>query len=221
MVLAGRVPHDGVLMAVGRLIRTIVVDDHPAMRAGMRAVLDAAPDIEASGEATSGADLWPVIVRVDPDVVLLDWHLPGDDGLILCHRLKRRHPKIRVVLFSAYADDWLMAPALLAQADALLAKRAAAATVYETVRSVMDREGPAPVELRPEQREAVMAALDPEDIGIAGLLLLGTPLREIAARCGLTGAELGERVERIVTASAAAHGPGVTHEATADYHAGT
>jgi DNA-binding NarL/FixJ family response regulator len=154
--------------------------------------------------------------RVDPDIVLLDWHLPGDDGLILCHRLKRRDPRTRVVLFSAYADEWLVVPALIAQADALLAKRAPAPTVYEAIRTVMDRQGPAAVELRPDQRQALMATLDPEDIGLAGLLLLGTPLGEVAARCRLTVTALGERVERIIAAASAAHGPGVTYGQTGD-----
>jgi DNA-binding NarL/FixJ family response regulator len=121
------------------LIRAVVVDDHPAMRAGIAAVLDQAPDIEASGEAASGAELWPLIQRTAPDVVVMDWHLPGDDGLVLCHRLKRRRPDIGVVLFSAYADEWLVVPALLAQADALLPKRALAQTLYETLRTVSTR----------------------------------------------------------------------------------
>jgi DNA-binding NarL/FixJ family response regulator len=193
------------------LIRTVVVDDHPAMRAGLRAVLESAPDIEPTGAAASGAELWPVVERTAPDVVLMDWHLPGDDGLVLCHRVKRRYPSIRVVLFSAYADEWLVLPALLAQADALLAKRAPARMVHETLRAVMAGEQP-DVTLTAEQREALSSQLPLEDVGIAGLLLLRTPLREIAARSGLTSAELGERVEQILTRMSAAHGPGVTFD---------
>jgi DNA-binding NarL/FixJ family response regulator len=198
-----------------RLIRAVVVDDHPAMRAGMRAVLEATPDIRAVGEAASGAELWPVIMRVDPDIVLMDWHLPGDDGLLLCHRLKRRNPRIRVALFSAYADEWLIVPALLAHADALLAKSAPAPVVSETVRSVVDREQPPQVRLRPDHYEALNAVLEPEDVGIAGLLLLGTPLAEIASRCGLSGPQLSERVEEIIAAATAAHGPRITYDGNA------
>lgn len=197
-----------------QLIRAAVVDDHPAMRAGLVAVLEGAPDLMAAGEASSGAELWPMIERVAPDVVLMDWHLPGDDGLVLCHRLKRRRPDIRVILFSAYADDWLVVPALLAQADALLAKRAPAPVLYETIREVVGREGPPdPVELTPEQHRALTAALDPADVGIAGMLLIGTPLREIARSSGLGPGELGERVERMLVAVTAAHGPAVTYDA--------
>lgn len=194
-------------------IRTVVVDDHPAMRAGMAAVLANAPDLEATGEAASGAELWPLMERTAPDVVLTDWHLPGDDGLVLCHRLKRRYPQIKVIVFSAYADEWLIVPALLAQADALLAKSAPATTVYETVRSVMAADAPV-VEVDPDLRRAALAAIDPEDVGIAGMLLLRTPLRDIVRHTGLGGRELSERIEGMITAISAAHGPAVTFERT-------
>lgn len=201
------------MLVMAPLIRTVVVDDHPAMRAGMAAVIANAPDMEATGEAASGAELWPLIERTAPDVVLTDWHLPADDGLILCHRIKRRYPPIRVVVFSAYADEWLIVPAMLAQADALLAKRASAATLYETLRTV-NGGMPPEVDLRPDLREQALRVLDPEDVGIAGLLLLRTPLREIAQRTQLSSAELSARVERIIATVTAAYGPGVTFEQT-------
>lgn len=192
-----------------QLIRAVVVDDHPAMRAGMAAVLDNAPDMEASGQAASGLELWPMIERTAPDVVLTDWHLPGDDGLILCHRIKRRYARIKVVLFSAYADEWLIVPALLAQADALLAKRASAATLYETLRSLMRGDGPQ-ADVPPDLREQALSVLAPEDMGIAGLLLLRTPMSEIAQRTGLGPRELGDRIEQLLATVTAAHGPGAT-----------
>jgi DNA-binding NarL/FixJ family response regulator len=198
-----------------RLIRAVVVDDHPAMRAGLASVLDEAPDIECCGEAASGGELWPVVQRTAPDVVVLDWHLPGDDGLVICHRIKRHRPDIRVVLFSAYADEWLVVPALLAQADALVAKRALAQTVYETLRSVMAREGAPDVELSPEQRAMLDSSLLPEDVGIAGMLMLGTPMHEIAAASGLDPTGLSERIERMLVRMSVAHGPPVTYGDTA------
>ena len=181
------------------------------MRAGMAADLTNAPDMEATGQAASGLELWPLIERTAPDIVLMDWHLPGDDGLVLSHRIKRRYPPVRVVLFSAYADEWLIVPSLLAQADALLAKRAPAATLYETIRSVMDDDA-APVDMRPDLRDQALRVLAPEDVGIAGLLLLRTPLGEIAQRTGLHIRELSERVEHILATVTAAHGPGVTFD---------
>jgi DNA-binding NarL/FixJ family response regulator len=128
------------------------------------------------------------------------------------HRVKRHRPDIAVVLFSAYADEWLVIPALLAQADALLAKRALAPTLYETLRGVIARQGPPPVKLTAAQRAMLDAALQPEDVGIAGMLLLGTPLREIAATTGLEPPELGARIERMLVRMSVAHGPSVTYD---------
>src|SRR5665809_62938 len=100
------------------LIRVVVVDDHPAMRAGIRAVLDAASDLQFVGEASETNELWPVLTRTDPDVV---------------------------VVYSAYADESLVAPAMLAQADALVAKHASSAVLCETLREVVREPRPAPV----------------------------------------------------------------------------
>ena len=130
--------------AAPRLVRAVVVDDHPAMRTGIRAVLDAAPGLELVGEASHGRELWPILERTAPDVVIMDLHLPDEDGLLLCHRIKRRPPAPRVVISSAYADASLVAPALLAQADALLAKHATSPVLCETLREVVGEARPAP-----------------------------------------------------------------------------
>jgi DNA-binding NarL/FixJ family response regulator len=177
-----------------RLVRVVVVDDHPAMRAGIRAVLDAAAGLELVGEAAHGRELWPAIERTAPDVVLMDLHLPDEDGLLLCHRLKRRPPAPKVVLNSAYADEALVGPALLAQADALLAKHASSPVLCETLREVVHEPRPAP-ELAPEQRERLIALLPPDDVALAGLLLLRTPTSELLRVTGFDSAELTERVE--------------------------
>jgi AmiR/NasT family two-component response regulator len=67
-------------------IRTFIVDDHPAMRAGVAAVLDQEKDIVVVGAATGGRQMWRMIRPVDPDVVVMDFDLDGEDGVILCHR---------------------------------------------------------------------------------------------------------------------------------------
>jgi len=187
-----------------RLIRAVVVDDHPAMRMGIRAVLDAAPDLELVGEASHARELWPVLQLTAPDVVVMDFHLPDEDGLLLCHRLKRTPLAPRVVINSAYADESLVAPALLAQADGLLAKHATSAVLCETLREVV-REEPAP-ELSPEQRERLMALLEPEDVALAGLLLLRIPTAELLRTTGLSPAGLSERVEDLLRRVSSAHG---------------
>ena len=187
------------------LIRAVVVDDHPAMRAGIRAVLDAAPDLQLVGEASGANELWPVLTRTAPDVVLVDFHLSGDDGLLLCHRIKRMTPAPRVVINSAYADESLIAPAMIAQADALLAKHATSAVLCETLREVVS-EGWQPPELAPHLRERLVALLHPDEVALVGLLLLRTPTDELMRATGLPKEELIERVEAMLRRISSAHG---------------
>ncbi len=70
------------------MIRVLIIDDHSAMRTGLEAALKRSPDIVPVGAGSDELELWPLLKRTAPDVVLLDYHLPGQDGLILCHRLK-------------------------------------------------------------------------------------------------------------------------------------
>lgn len=70
------------------MIRVMLVDDHPALRAGLQTVLRAEPGIVPVGAASGEHDLWPLLHRARPDVVILDYHLPGTDGFLLCHKIK-------------------------------------------------------------------------------------------------------------------------------------
>jgi DNA-binding NarL/FixJ family response regulator len=63
------------------MLRVIVADDHPVVREGLRAMLDAEPDLEVVGEAGSGAEAVALAARLRPDVVLMDLRMPGTDGV--------------------------------------------------------------------------------------------------------------------------------------------
>jgi CheY-like chemotaxis protein len=108
------------------MIRMLLVDDHPALRTGLTAVLRAEPGLVPLGTAADEEELWPALNRTKPDVVLLDYHLPPADGLVLCRRIKRTMPPPQVLLYSAYADASLVIPAVLAGADGVVNKGAPA-----------------------------------------------------------------------------------------------
>ena len=117
------------------MIRIVVVDDHPALRAGLHTVLDAEPGFVFVGES-SGAEenVWPVLNRSRPDLVLLDYHLPRGDGLQLCYRIKHDVLAPKVVIFTEYAIPALALPATLARADGLLHKGVGARELFEALR---------------------------------------------------------------------------------------
>jgi DNA-binding NarL/FixJ family response regulator len=177
-------------------IRTLIVDDHPAMRAGLATVLEQTEDIAVVGAATGGRQMWRMVGPADPDVVLIDFDLDGEDGVILCHRLKRRPDPPGVVLYSAFADRTLISPAMLAHADALVSKRADASVVCNAVRDAARRS--TPPDLPADERERLGAILDDQDLSLAALLLSRRPLDHIAEVTGMTRDEVEGAVERML-----------------------
>jgi DNA-binding NarL/FixJ family response regulator len=179
------------------MIRVLLVDDHPAMRTGLAAVLAAEPGMVVLGAAASADDLAPALNRTKPDVVLLDYHLPASDGLVLCRILKRPVPAPGVLLYSAYADASLAIPAILAGADGLLNKAAPAKDLYDAIRRVARGERVLPTVPR-DLLDGASARLDPEDLPIVGMVLEGTPPADVAETLRLEPRELSARLDRMI-----------------------
>jgi DNA-binding NarL/FixJ family response regulator len=179
------------------MIRILLVDDHPALRAGLTAVLRAEPGLVPLGTAASEEELWPALNRTRPDVVVLDYHVPPADGLQLCRRIKRTLPPPAVLLYSAYADASLMIPARLAGADGVVNKGAPANELYDAIRTVARGDSVMPPVSR-ELLDDANARLDPEDLPILGMVLDGTPDAEIAKTLGLSGDALTRRLDRML-----------------------
>jgi DNA-binding NarL/FixJ family response regulator len=179
------------------VIRILIVDDHPAMRAGLTAVLRAEPGFVPLDAAASVADLWPTLNRTRPDVVVLDYHLPGDDGLVLCRRIKRQLPAPAVLLYSAYADGSLTIPARLAGIDGFVSKAAPASELYDAIRRLARGERVLP----PISREMLDNAgnrLGPDELPILGMTIDDTPLLEIATTLGIEPTEVSRRIDRMI-----------------------
>ncbi len=180
------------------MIRILVVDDHPALRAGLGAVLDAEPELVYAGASAGDEEgLWPALDSIRPDVVLLDFQLPQDDGLQLCLRIKQRLLAPKVILYSAHAGGNLVLGATLAGADGLVSKAAPARELFDVVRRVAGGERPLPPVL-PEHLDDAAARLGPEDLPLLGLMVAGTPHRDTAATLRLSPRELTSRVRRLL-----------------------
>ena len=181
------------------MIRVVVIDDHPALRAGLHAVLDAEPGIVFAGESDGDEEsVWPLLNRVKPDLALLDYHLPHGDGLQLCYRIKQQVPAPKVIVFSAYAGPALTMPATLARADGLLDKGVPARDLFEAIRLVNRGERL----IDPVSRSAMQDAeerLDPDELPLLAMLLDGTPEREIATILRREPRDLQHTVQRMLS----------------------
>jgi DNA-binding NarL/FixJ family response regulator len=181
------------------MIRIAVLDRRPAVRAGIEATLHAAPGLVSAGAAAGRHDLWPLIHRTRPDVVVLE-HEPGAcDALGLCLRVKARIPAPRVVLVAAAADDRLVVPATFAGADAVVDSAADLRELLHAIRVVAGGGRVMPA-ITPRLQTQAAARLAPRDRAIFAMRLAGTPAAEIAATVGLTPRRLAGRVQAIVAA---------------------
>jgi len=103
-------------------LKVLLADDHRLTLAGVRRVLDDAGDIEVVGEAYEGSDVLPMVRTTEPDLVVLDLQMPKLDGLSCLDLLRRHHPEVKVVIFSATTTTAEISTALRSGASAYVLK---------------------------------------------------------------------------------------------------
>ena len=82
------------------MIRVLIADDHPFVRAGVAALLSAAEDIELVGQSADGDEVVQMAEELDPDVIVMDVDMPGRSGFEATRELLSRHPTLRVIILS-------------------------------------------------------------------------------------------------------------------------
>ncbi|MEW2381502.1 response regulator transcription factor [Micromonospora sp. NPDC047707] len=118
-------------------IGVLIVDDDELVRVGLRAILDAQPDLRVVGEAADGSAVPPLVARLRPQVVLMDVRMPEIDGIQATRRLLAASADPpRVLVITTFANDEYVYDALRAGASGFLLKRARPAEVVEAVRVV-------------------------------------------------------------------------------------
>jgi two-component system, NarL family, response regulator LiaR len=139
----------------GARIRVLICDDHPVVRQGLRAFLDAREDLEFVAEATDGAEAVRKARHLAPDVVLMDLLLPGEpDGITATARILADNPATRVLVLTSYADDDNVLAAVRAGAAGYLLKEIDPADLEAAIRAAHRGEAV----LAPRVTGAVLAA---------------------------------------------------------------
>jgi two-component system, NarL family, response regulator NreC len=117
-------------------IHVILADDHAVVRAGLRAVLGAASDIDVIGEASNGAEAIQLADTLDPDVVVMDLTMDGMDGAAATREIVAKHLRARVLVLTMHAEEDYLIPVLEAGAAGYLMKNAADRELVDAVRTV-------------------------------------------------------------------------------------
>lgn len=179
------------------MLRVAVLDDHPAVLAGLQRLLDSTADLKAVAVADNAQEFLRELDSVRAEVVVLDYDLARGDGLTLCQTIKGRVRPPGVVIYSAYAGAGLAISSRLAGADALVDKRAPANELIETIRRVAAGE-PAVPDISAEAQEAALSRLDAHDVPVASMLLAGTSHQGIAETLATDRRDVVRSVRRIV-----------------------
>ena len=117
-------------------IRIALVDDHPVVLAGIRALLLGVPDVELVSEANTGAAGLKAICECSPDIAVIDLSLPDFSGMELARRLSKRCPEVKIIALTVHEDRAYVHPVLDAGARGYLLKRSAGDELLRAIRAV-------------------------------------------------------------------------------------
>ncbi len=117
-------------------LRVLIADDHPLFRHGIRALLNAEPDLEVACEATSGEEAVKLAAELQPDVILMDIQMPGINGIEATRRILHTSPHIRILMVTMFEDNESVFTAMRAGARGYILKDAQKDEILLAIRAV-------------------------------------------------------------------------------------
>jgi DNA-binding NarL/FixJ family response regulator len=122
--------------SVGRQITVLIVDDHMIAREGLRSMLETSPQVKVIGEAHDGNEAIAEVSSLRPTIVLMDYKMPGLDGLEATRKIKADHPTVSIIMMSTYEDEAIVIDAMHAGASGYLVKDSSRDLLLHTLLAV-------------------------------------------------------------------------------------
>ena len=173
------------------MIRILIADDHPIVREGFGAIVNAEPDIQVVAQASDGVQALERAAAANPDVALMDLRMPNMGGAEAIRRLRQTNPNLRAIVLTTYDDDEAIYEAIRAGARGYLLKDVRPKDLIRAIRRVhaggsllqpvvverlLDRLGPEPSDDEAEPVEA----LTPRELEVLQIMARGARNRDIA-----------------------------------------
>lgn len=173
-------------------IRVLLADDHQVLREGLRVLLGGEEDLCIIGEASTGDEAVRLVVKIQPDVVVMDLGMPGMSGLEAIREIRRQAPQTRIVVLTMHSGRELVMQAIQAGCDGYVPKSAAHTSLLQAVRAVHAGQR----FLHPAAATVVMDELTDQHRETKLLSLLSEREREILrlTAAGFTSREIGEQL---------------------------
>jgi DNA-binding NarL/FixJ family response regulator len=165
------------------LIRILTVDDHPLLRKGIAALVNAETDLKLVAEASNGKEAVEAFRSHQPDVTLMDLQMPEVDGLEAINAIRRLSPEARIIVLTTYSGDVQILRALKAGAKAYILKSHIHKELLDAIRAVHAGQKLVPPEIAKElANHATDDQLSEREIEVLRLIAAGNSNKQIADR---------------------------------------
>jgi DNA-binding NarL/FixJ family response regulator len=182
------------------LIRILTVDDHPLLRKGIAALLNAEPDLKLVAEASNGQEAIEAFRSHQPDITLMDLQMPGLDGVEAVDRIRSEYPEARIIVLTTYSGDAQVLRALRAGARAYILKGHVHKELLETIRVVHAGQKRIPPDIAAElANHATDDELTRREIDVLRLIAAGNANKQIADQLSIGEATVKSHVTNILS----------------------
>jgi DNA-binding NarL/FixJ family response regulator len=189
-------------------LRILLVDDHPLVRNGLRALLASVPDMTVVGEASNGEEAIARAAELQPDIILMDLHMPGLNGIEATRRIVQAHPHIGILVLTMLEDDASVFAAMRAGARGYLLKGADQEDVLRAIGAAAHGEAifSPPIarrlmqyfeNMQPVLPPSAFPDLTEREREILGLIAMGKSNAEIAGELVLSPKTVSNHVSNI------------------------
>lgn len=182
------------------VIRILTVDDHPLLRKGIAALVNAEPDMKLVAEASNGKEGVEAFRSLRPDVTLMDLQMPGLNGLEALEAIREQFPESRIIVLTTYSGDAQVLRALRSGARGYILKGNVHEELLHTIRAVHAGQKRIPPDVAAELAvHAIDDALTEREIDVLKLISVGNGNKQIADRLSISEATVKARVTNILS----------------------